>query len=611
MPMAKSKRKAMASKPRVNKMTWDLESIFPGGSESKQFAAFRARLARDLERAKTEVAKLPRKGDARALNRWADFIIFFQDVGLRLSHADSFAYCLISQDIGDARAMTIYEGLAAMWGTWEGIKTGIEDAALAVKDPAWKAFIGGKKLRGIAFYLDEMRRNARLKMEPRLEKLAAELAANGYHGWNRLYTKIYGDLRAEFVEGGKKKMLSMGQLSNKMSSPKREIRRQAFEKLTSSWKSVEDLVAMELNSMVGFRLSLYQARNWESPLTEAMLQGRVKRETIDAMWEAVAAGRKRVEQYVTAKKRILGIDKFRWYDMIAPLGSVEKTYGYDEACDFVVEHLSSFSDDIGRFARMAIDARWIEAEDRSGKMGGGFCTGLSAAKQSRIFMTYSGNYNEMMTLAHELGHAYHGWVLKDRDFLARQYPMNLAETASTFNEMLVTDAALEAAKGKAERLSLLDKKLQEAISMMCDIRCRYIFDGMFHEERKKGPVPRERLSELMVEAQGKAFGPILAEDGYHPLFWASKLHFSETSVPFYNFPYTFGHLFAGGIYDRAKKEGRSFAKGYRALLADTGSMTTEQVARKHLGVDLTKPGFWKDAVDRSLADVSVFIKLTR
>jgi oligoendopeptidase F len=177
--------------------------------------------------------------------------------------------------------------------------------------------------------------------------------------------------------------------------------------------------------------------------------------------------------------------------------------------------------------------------------------------------------------------------------------------------MLVTDAALEAAPGKAERLSLLDKKLQEELVMMCDIYCRYIFDTMFYDERKRGPVVPERLGEIMVAAQKKAFGDILASDGFHPLFWASKLHFSETAVPFYNFPYTFGHLFAGGIYDRAKKEGRSFAKAYRALLADTGSMTTEAVAKKHLGVDLTKPQFWRDAVNRSLSDVDVFIELTK
>ena len=599
-----------ASRPsKSGKLTWDLESIFPGGSSSKQFEVFRRSIARDLVRAKATLARLPRRTDAKSLRQWAAFIVSFQSLGERLGHADSFAYCLIAQNVEDTKAMTIYEELSSMAADWETTKTGIEEFAMGVKDAVWKKLVGDKRLRGTAFYLNEMRTNARLKMAPEMEKLATELAVNGYHAWNRLYTKIYGDLRAEFVAEGKKQMLSMGQVANKMSSPRREIRRQAFEKLTAAWKSVEDLAAMELNSMVGFRLSLYKGRGWDSPLTEAVLMGRVKRETIDAMWDAVARGRRRVEQYVAAKKRILGIDEFRWYDMIAPLGEVEKTYTYDDACDFIVKHLSSFSADMGRFARKAIEARWIEAEDRPGKSGGGFCTGLPVVKQSRIFMTYSGNYNEMMTLAHELGHAYHSWVLSGQDYFARHYPMNLAETASTFNEMLVTDAALEATEGRAERLSLLDKKLQEGLSMLCDIRCRYIFDTMFHEARKKGPVPKERLRELMVEAQKTAFGGILAPDGYHPLFWASKLHFSETSVPFYNFPYTFGHLFAGGIYDRAKKEGPAFARAYRGLLADTGSMTTEQVAKKHIGVDLTKPAFWKDAVDRALMDVDGFIRL--
>ena len=189
--------------------------------------------------------------------------------------------------------------------------------------------------------------------------------------------------------------------------------------------------------------------------------------------------------------------------------------------------------------------------------------------------------------------------------------MNLAETASTFNEMLVTDAALSAAVDPSERLSLLDKKLQDVLSMLCDIRARYIFDTRFHDERKRGPLPKEGLGQLMVEAQQEAFRDILADDGYHPLFWAAKLHFSETSVPFYNFPYTFGYLFAGGIYDRAKKEGASFAKAYKGLLQDTGSMTTEAVAKQHLGVDLTKPRFWKDAVDRAVLDVDTFIRLAR
>ena len=369
------------------------------------------------------------------------------------------------------------------------------------------------------------------------------------------------------------------------------------------------MVAMELNSQAGFRLSVYKARGWESPLFEPLLMGRVKQETIDAMWGAIAAVHPRIADYIGVKKRLLGINEFMWYDQLAPIGDVEATKTYDEACDFVVKHLSSFSKDMGDFARMAIDERWIEAEDRAGKMAGGFCTGLHLAKQSRIFMTFSGNYNEIMTLAHEIGHAYHGWLLWDHDYFARAYSMLLAETASTFNEMLVTDAALSEVKDDSARLSLLDKKIQEHFTRFCNIRARYIFDCTFYEERKRGTVPKERLNEIMVDAQKQAFGDILAEDGYHPLFWASKMHFSETGVPFYNYPYTFGHLFAGGIYARAKGEGRAFAEKYRTLLIDTGSMTCEDLAKKHLGVDLSSGEFWTEAVNRALEDVDKFMEL--
>jgi pepF/M3 family oligoendopeptidase len=418
-----------------------------------------------------------------------------------------------------------------------------------------------------------------------------------------------GDLRTEFVEDGETKTLSMGQLHNKLSSPDRDVRKHAFEKLEDTWKSVEGLAAMTLNSQAGYRLGLYEGREWESAVFEPLLINRISKGTLDAMWSAVAGARDKVSEYISAKKKLLGIDDFRWYDQIAPLGDVEKKVTWEEAGDFTVKHLSAFSQELGDFARMAIDKRWVEAEDRTGKGAGGFCTGFPVIGQTRIFMTFSGDYQQIMTLAHELGHSYHSWVLKDRDYFARSYTMSLAETASNFNELLVTDAALDAADSSAERLSLLDNKTKETFIHFCNLYCRYLFDVQFYQERKKGVVSKERLGEIMLEAQKQAFGDILADDGYHSLFWASKMHFFDTFTPFYNFPYTFGFLFAGGIYDRAKKEGPAFADRYRALLVDTGSMTTDDVAKKHLGVDLTQDDFWNDAVGRVVMDIDRFVQM--
>jgi len=271
--------------------------------------------------------------------------------------------------------------------------------------------------------------------------------------------------------------------------------------------------------------------------------------------------------------------------------------------------VGELSSELAQFVRMAVSKRWVEAEDRAGKRGGAFCTGTGAHRQTRVFMTFTGSYDGLMTLAHELGHAYHNWVLRERPFFATEYPMPLAETASIFNELLVTDAAMKAAADRDERLMLLEQKLQQAYVLFCDLHTRFLFDLSFYAERRRGPVAKERLCELMVEAQKKAFGNLLDESGYHPYFWASKLHFYITDHPFYNYPYTFGFLFAGGVYDRARKEGKAFAPKYQALLADSGSMTTDQAARKHLGVDLAKEAFWRDAVARSLADIDEFVRL--
>ncbi|MCP4583081.1 MAG: M3 family oligoendopeptidase [candidate division Zixibacteria bacterium] len=592
-------------------MSWDLDTIFPGGSESAEFESFRMTIDADLEAAEESLAGLPRKTDDTAFDKWAEFCATMQNLGERIIHGEEFSYCLTAQDIDDEKAAALLDEMISRAGSWQSIMTGVDEFILGLDDDSWAILVGHEKLSGTMFYWNERRFNARHRMEAKLEKLAAGLSGDGYHAWARLYEHIAGGLKVEFISDGKSETLSMGQLHNKFSSADRDIREQAFEKLESAWGSVESQAAMILNSQAGFRLKLYKARGWESPLLEPLMIGRLKQETLDAMWSAVARAGKSMADYISAKKKLLGIENFRWYDQRAPISKIDKSVSYEEACDFVIKYLTEFSPDMGKLARTAIDDRWIEAEDRSGKAAGGFQAELFVSKQSRIFMTFSGDYDQMMTLAHELGHAYHSYVMRDLDYFSQLYSMNLAETASTFNELLVTDAAMADTDDPSEKLWLLDRKIEEAFGHFCDLRSRFLFDKAFYEERKKGILSRKRLCELMVESQKIAFGDILSEDGYHPLFWAAKSHFFDTESPFYNFPYVFGYLFSGGIYEQARREGSSFADKYKALLLDTGSMTCEEVAKKHLGVDLTTEQFWNQSVDRVIADIDQFVKLSQ
>ena len=590
--------------------TWDIDSIFPGGSESKEYAAFCGQIEADLKAAQSKVTGLPATLNSTGRAAWTAWILQLQGISERIHLAAMFALCLVSQNVDDAKGTAWVSRTTELRSRLDILKTTLESFAKEQTDADWDRLMTTEGMPAIRFYLDEVRRIARLKMPEAMEKLALELAVNGYHTWNLLYEKMAGDLRVEVEEGGQKKRISLGQNSARSSSPDRAVRRDAFRKMEEAWESRAELAAMTLNAQGGFRLSLYRNRKWDSPLDEPLIICRMKRETLDAMWHAIDTGGRRIVEYVDAKKRLLGIERFCWYDQDAPVGKFEKSFTFGEAGDFVADHLGSFSREMGDFTRMALDQRWVEAENRPGKRAGAWCSRVPIRKEARVFMTFSENYDSLSTLAHELGHAYHGFVLRDEPAYAQRYPMTLAETASIFNELRVTDAALGAARTREEKLALLDQKLQAALIFFCNIRVRFLFDCRFYAERKDGIVGRERLNTLMTEAQNEAFFGLLdPTDGYHPLFWASKLHFFITDTPFYNFPYTFGFLFAKGVYDRALKEGPSFAKHYRAMLADTGRMTTDDVALKHLGADLTKSEFWDAAVARTVADVDEFVAL--
>jgi len=589
--------------------TWDLESIFPGGSKSEQFQKFREGVQKKIDTAKKLFKSLPLKISKDSSKKYVNFVSLLQEIYDDIELVISFSNCLSSQNVADNQADAIYSEGLQYASEWQKLRAQLEALSLKQTDKQWRLFANHPDLQSLKFYLNELRDIAKSKMPIALESLTLDLAVNGYHSWNQLYDKMASELMVDFEEDGLTKKLSLGQLHTKMGSPNRELRRQAFEKMTGAWKSRETLAGMALNYMAGFRLSVYKNRGWKSPMYEPLVMARMKQKTLDTMWSVIEKNIKRLKPYIDAKKKLLNIDKFRWYDEFAPCGGAERLFSFDEAGDFVVDNLKNFSSDLAGFSKMALDKKWIEAEDRSGKRGGGFCTGMGPRRQSRIFMTYAGTYENLLTLAHELGHAYHSYVLNCKPVFAQIYPMNLAETASIFTESFVTNAALAQANDREEKLMLLDQRLQGAYILFCDIYSRYLFDCAFYAERAKGIVSNERLNELMIESQKRAFGTLLDESGYHPLFWASKLHFFITDAPFYNFPYTFGFLFATGVYQRAKKEGKAFAEKYRALLSDTGSMTTEQVAKRHLGADLTKEDFWQEAVDHALADIGTFVRL--
>lgn len=584
-------------------MTWDLDTIFSGGSESEELHKYVKQTEDHLSHLESLIQSFSAPKNVEQSKELSEITDYMQLVMKELSEFGSFVGCLNAQDVHDRKASQWQSKRTEMGARFDNAMTAFDQKLVQVDDTIWKSLLSEPSLCDLAFVLDERRQKAKDLLELRQESLINDLSVDGYHAWGQMYDTLVGKL--SITQDGQE--LSVGQAANHLSSSDRQVRKEVFDKLQTAWGNQSELFSETLNHLSGFRLQTYKHRGWDSVLKEPLDYNRMSEKTLDAMWETISDYKHRYLPYLNKKANMLGIDKLSFYDVEAPIGSADQKMSYEEGADFIVEQFRKFSPKMAAFAEMAFDKQWIEAEDRAGKQPGGFCTSFPDSEETRIFMTYSGTPSNVATLAHELGHAYHQHVMNELPVLNQGYAMNVAETASTFAEMIVADAAVKHASSDEEKLALLEDKVQRSVAFFMNIHARFLFETRFYEERKEGAVSTERLNELMTEAQKEAYVESL--DEYDPTFWASKLHFHITDVPFYNFPYTFGYLFSMGIYARALEVGQGFEDQYNDLLKDTGRMKVEDLAKKHLGVDIEQKAFWQNALELCVADLEEFMNL--
>jgi pepF/M3 family oligoendopeptidase len=601
--------------------TWELDSLLP----HPETPAFEE----TLERFRTSLAALADDSDhlppvaavSASSTAWGEFLKRYEKIAAAASDFSSFISCHAAADAQNKRFQQLEAVLASFEPNKERIATNV-DLALRDVDPATldRFAAGNPKLAENAFFLNDRRQRARLRLPKEMENLAADLAVDGIHGWSRLYDRISGALRVRVMERGKIVEKSPGQVP--FDSPERSVRQNNFYASDKAWSEIADTCADALNHITGTRLTIYRRLGLDGHIEAPLRYNRMTRKTLDAMWSAVAARKRILLKYLAKKAELLGLDRLAWYDLQAPLPQASQVGGerllYDDACGHVLETFNGFTTDFGSFAESALSRRWIEVENRPGKRQGGFCTSFPTARESRIFMTYTDSADSMSTLAHELGHAYHSYVLRDRPLFLQDYPMNLAETASTFAEAVLNEERLKAAEaGRAksasqsrdEQLSQLDGMLGDAVVYLMNIHARFLFEDRLCTERATGELPPARLSELMLSAQREAFCDGLDNEGWSPNFWISKLHFYMSSLPFYNFPYTFGYLLSLGVYSLASDMGNQFADRYGRFLLATGCCNTEEAVKSTLDCDLTQPAFWNRSLDIVEKRVERFLEL--
>ena len=540
---------------------------------------------------------------------------------------NAYAYIIYSVDTTNTAYLNNITKIDNLTLRYRQIDLGFKSVLLANSarlDDFYKRF---PEFESYRYLLNETLEETKHQMSPAEEKLAGELQQTGGDAWDRLHEQLISNLKD--AETRK----TFNELRNDAYSADAKVRKSSYLKEIALLKQNEIAFAACLNNLKGETLALNRRRKWQKPIDRALASARLSQKTLDALIGAIEASLPLWREYFNLKADFLhkhnltvSQDKkgLAFYDLFAPMALsdesvslsdesvslsglsrqslLSKTWTFDEARDYIIQRYSSFSSEMGDFAKKAFAEKWIDAEVRAGKVGGAYDEDFALGHQSRIMTNFTGAFSDIITLAHELGHAYHFSCMKGKPAAFFSYPMTLAETASTFAETIVKQDMISKCSD-SEKIQILDLDLQDVSQVLVDILCRFYFEKSVFEEREKGELNADDFCRLMKEAQEKSYGNGLNSER-HEYMWAVKSHYYSTGLDFYNFPYAFGQLFAAGLYARYQKEGSAFAKTYAELLSNTGNMSCEDLCKK-AGFDITTKDFWKSGIEMYAKEVEM------
>jgi pepF/M3 family oligoendopeptidase len=458
-----------------------------------------------------------------------------------------------------------------------------------------------------AYMLRNIKKDGRYLLEKKTEEALSLLSISGSGAWGDLQQYLTSTVPVMF----RGEATNLSAVRNKAYETDPLVRREAYEAELACYDRIKDAVAFALNSIKLEVLNGCRLRGYESPLQQTLYNARMKRETLDALLGAMEEYMPKFREYLRAKAGLLGHEGgLPWYDLFAPLGGYDKRFTAKEAGEYLLGLFDGFDDELAGLVRRAFEEDWIDFYPRSGKAGGAFCCSIHTIRQSRVLANFDGSFSDVVTLAHELGHAFHNYNLNGNRILNTNYSMPVAETASTFNELLVMNAAIDGESEPSVKRALIEGQLMDATQIICDIYSRYLFETEVFSARDDEFMFPDRLCSMMLEAQKRAYGDGLDHNFLHPYMWICKSHYYSASQSFYNFPYAFGGLFARGLYAKYKEEGAPFAALYKKLLNATATMDVEDAARV-AGIDLTSAEFWRTGLQALADEIEKFKELCR
>ncbi|MEK4647509.1 M3 family oligoendopeptidase [Exiguobacterium sp. FSL W8-0210] len=562
---------------------WQLEKLYTINDVKAGIATIRAALTKRPTNVAEQVERYQKV--ARDVEEWSDFI-----------------YCLYAEDVTRSEVHPLLEEIEIVQAMVRSEAAALDTKIAALSQEEWEELVTGSPY---AFFLNERRDIQSRRASLVQEKLLQDLGVDGFQGWGQLYKQRFMALRVDLD----KKQVTIGQgLHEAMFAPDRSTRLAAATAVDTACAQEADLFATILNRIAGFRLQSYKMRNWEQPLTELLEQNRISEASLTAMMEALDQHRDLFHAYYARKiaqaERVTG----EWHDFETNTYRSARHIPFEMAETIVTTQFKRLNPRLGTFAENVFSKGWVDAENRPRKAEGGFCAAFPIAKESRIFMTYRDSYPDVATLAHEFGHAYHNYLLQDEPYLNQLKGTSIAETASTFMENLVLDAAIKETTEREEVLALLEVKIREGLKYASIVPGMFRFEQRFYAERQQGTVSAERLSELLQEEERLAYGPVLPEPARYK--WMYISHLFNPNLAFYNIPYTIGYLLSNSLYQTVQADPNQFSAVFEAVMHNSGQATIDEIVKRHLDADPTSVAFWMEAQQPLIQAIEQYLTLT-
>ncbi|MGE5632344.1 MAG: M3 family oligoendopeptidase [Caulobacteraceae bacterium] len=584
---------------------WSLDELYKS-FESAEFKRDFEKCGKEINRIK-EWAGQNFKDTGNAASKMKEYAKTLNEFYHLYTRMYFFANLTLSTDAKNEKALKAIDNLEDMGTELTEPQVNFQKWLGSIKDIG-KIISGDEYLKEFKFFFEENLEESKYLLSDKEEVLISKMKTTGSGAWEKLQELLTSTMLVDIAIDGEEKKLPLPVVRNMAYSKDGKLRKTAYEAELKAYLKVDESVAASLNGIKGEVITVARAKGYKSPLEKTVLDARMDMETLNAMLTAMRESLPDFHRYFRKKAELMGYKNgLPFFEMFAPMGDVDIKFTYEEARNYIVDNFRSFSNELADFAANAFDKRWIDAEPREGKRGGAFCENLHVIKESRILANFDGSFSNMVTLAHELGHGYHGAQLMDEAYLNSDYPMPIAETASIFCETIVKNAALKTANAE-ETFAILESDISDSAQVIVDILSRFLFESEVFRRRESGSLTVNELKEIMLNAQKEAYGNGLDHEYLHPYMWLCKPHYYSADYNFYNFPYAFGLLFAKGLYAEYLKRGKAFVKEYDKLLSVTGKMKIADVA-KVMNIDVRSVDFWRSSLNLIKKDIDKFIEL--